>query len=129
MKDRRFRFSVFLVVSVCFLIATACNWVYNLTQRGGTATLIATVPLALAVFLIRFGYDRFYRQGFYTKKQALAFYLKCQAVSPSGIVASKEKQFTEIYRDVISDVPLRKGLDTMNHYKIIYNEGKKQNRR
>lgn len=129
MKDHRARFSIFLVVAVCFFVAASCNWIYALTQRGGKATLIATIPLALAVFLIRFGHDWFYRRGYYTNKQALAFYLKCREISPSGIASSMEKEYTEIYRDVISDVPLCNELDALSHYRTIYKEGKKINRR
>ena len=123
MKDRRLRFTVFLTGSICFLIAAAGYWVYCLTQRSGKATLIATIPLALAVLLLRFGYDRFYQHGYYTKKQALAFYLKCKEISPSGIVPSKKEAYTEIYRDIVSEVPLCEELNPLSHYKAIFKEG------
>jgi len=129
MKDRRLRFTVFLAGSICFLVATACYWVFCLTQRSGKATLVATIPLALAVFLLRFGYDKFYQHGYYTKKQALAFYLKCKEISPSGIAPAKEEAYTEIYRDIVSEIPLREELNTLSHYRAIYKEGQELNRR
>ncbi len=129
MKERRVRFSAFLIGSICFLVAAAGYWVYCLTQRGGKATLVATIPLALAVFLLRFGYDKYYQHGYYTKKQAVAFYLKCKEISPSGIAPSKEKEFTEIYRDIVSEIPLCEDLNTLSHYKAIFKEGQELNRR
>lgn len=129
MKDHRLRFSVFLVASITFLAANVFNWLYNLVQRGIPDTLVATAFLALAVFLLRFGYEWFYRNGYFTKKQALMFFLKCKEVAPSGFDPSKERQYSIIYRDVISDVPLRKELHMLSHYKTIYNEGRKINRR
>ncbi len=85
--------------------------------------------LAVAVFLLRFGYEWFYRNGYFTKKQAISFFLRCKEVSPSSFDSSKEEQYASIYRDVISDVPLRKELHPLSHYKAIYKEGSKLNRR
>ncbi len=129
MKARRSWFIVFLVISICLFVASAVNWIYNVTKHGGKGTLLATIPLAVAVFLLRFGYEWFYRNGFYTKKQASSFFLKCSELTPSGIVASKEEQYAIIYRDVVSDVPLRKELHALSHYRAIFKEGQKLNRR
>ena len=107
--------------------ALACavgGWLYALVAKGTSATLFATVPLVAAVLAIRIVHDRFCRNGYYGKKQAIAFYTACKANGISRIRSSPIADCDRIYREQVADVDLGAEKKRLTVYEQIFNEGK-----
>ena len=109
---------------VAVLAGVVAIWLYTIVAKGTSATLIATIPLVLAVLAIRIVHDRFYINGYYSDKQAKAFYMACKADGISGIRISVIADCDRIYLEQVSDVDLGSERRRLAVYERIFNEGK-----
>lgn len=113
---------------LCAVLAGAVAvWLYAIVAKGPSATLIATIPLILVILTIRIVHDRFYLNGYYSKKQAKAFYAACKAAGILGIRISVIADCDRIYREQVADVDLGSERRRLSVYDRIFSEGKNLN--
>ena len=128
--DIRKKYKVTVRLYVCVLILLLIVYLYEIPKLSDITILLYSLFMTFPFCLLRVIQNYYYRRGYYSKKQAIAFYRKCSELGILEITRNQLEMVREIYREIVYDNPAfyPDSKSEKQFYKTIFIDGKMANK-
>ena len=120
------QYNLFIAVSVLVIAGCFALFVTSVIRFSSVKVLLCILLFAAVLTVFRILLDRFYRAGYYTPRQAKAFYLECKQQGIQFVQSSNFESAAEAYRKVVPGTTLDESKAHIKLLNEMFRSGKKQ---
>ncbi len=119
-KQIRFRY----IILVVLLILAFALWIYTIVDGNGNLyVLLATLPIIAVAVALRFTKEKADKTGFFTNRQAAAFYTECEK-NAITVDRKNEPKWRPVYNTTVGILPSDDLAKNTDQAKKVYAAGK-----
>ncbi len=123
MKQKKYR-RIFIVLTVLLILSFGI-WIATLVNGNKPGLMFfSMVPMIAVAIALRVVKERYDSCGFFTNRQAAAFYKQCVSAGISEIGAENRDDWCKVYTQSVGAFPEGNDRDRMRQAKIVFNKGK-----
>ena len=113
------------VILIVLLILAFGIWIGTLVNGNKAAfVFLSMLPVILVVIALRITKNQYDKQGYFSKRQAAAFYKACRKAGIEKIDAAGQAQWRNLYTAAVGDFPYAGEKENVNQAKRVYALGK-----
>ena len=123
MKQKQFeqRFIVLIIL----LVLSFGLWIAALVNGNHPSLVfLAMVPMIVIVIALRVTKEKYDRAGYFSDRQAAAFYKECAAAGVTDVSIANEKEWSPLYTQSVGAFQSQNVRDHVRQARLVYQKGK-----
>ena len=113
------------IVLIVLLVLAFCFWIGTLVSGGRALYIFLTMlPVVAVVTGLRITKEQYDKKGYFSRRQAAAFYRACKQAGLSKIEPAEEPQWTPLYTAAVGAFPSGDPKEKCKQAKRVFAIGK-----